>query len=100
MSHYMTRVTVVVNGDGNVQLNGGDSVAVQSVIVANTSAAPVDQTFTQGTVKGDGTSLVGTIVVPANDSEAWYPSAIFDTGFRIPEPVADVTVTVTWRPGV
>lgn len=95
---YATRVTVVQNSDGATELNNGDSVYVHKVLVANSSASPVDQTFTESDDLGSTSTLVGQLTVPANDSEDWEPYAVFDTGFRVAGPASDVVVTVTWRP--
>jgi hypothetical protein len=104
MAHNtMTRVTRVANGDGNVELNSGESVLVWSIIIANASGSAITQNFTQGSgtqSAGDGSTNVATITVGASDSENWTPGAIFDRGFRIPEPAASVVVTVAWRPSV
>jgi len=100
MSHYGTVVTRLDSTSGVTQLNGGDSVAVHNVLVANSTAGAVDIAFTQGSVKGDITVGVGDVTVPADNSTEWNPHAIFDKGFRVPALASGVVVTISWRPGV
>lgn len=99
MAHSIaTRVTRVANGDGNVELDSGNAVQVMAFIIANASGAAVTYSPTQGSVAGDGSTAVTTITVGASDSEDFNPDAVYDKGFRLPEPAANVVVTVSWRP--
>lgn len=100
MSHYATQVTRLTSSSGATQLNSGDSVAVHNVMIANTTNGIIDQDFTQGSVKGDGSTAVGSVTIPADSSVEWNPMAIFDKGFRIPALTSGVIVTISWRPGV
>lgn len=101
MSGYATQVTYLDSSSGITQLNGGDSVAIHNVLVQNTTASPVDITFTQGTAKGDGSTTVAAITVGGDESNAeWHPMAIFDKGFRIPALPSGSSMTICWRPGI
>lgn len=97
---YATVVTRLDSTSGVTQLNGGDSVAVHNVLVANSTGGAVDIAFTQGSVKGTITIGVGDITCGADTSAEWNPGAIFDKGFRVPALASGVVVTITWRPGV
>lgn len=97
---YATKVSHFPASGGAAELDDGQPVAVHTVLIANSSAGVVDISFTQSTPAGDGTTVVGIITVPANDSLEWDPYAMFDKGFTVPAMAADVTCTVTWRPGV
>lgn len=100
MSQYATVVTRLDSTSGVTQLNGGDSVAIHNVLYTNTTAAPIDVAFTQGSLKGTITTGVADITAPADDSGEWNPMAIFDKGFRIPALTSGLILTISWRPGV
>lgn len=93
---YATKIAVFTSGSSSLLLEDGNPVWLHNIVIANSSGAVVDQTFTWKT-DGVGGTVTPSITVPINDTAIWHGVDTHCQGLTLGTVVADVTITITYR---